>query len=227
MKLGVLFSGGKDSTYALYKAMEKDEVVCLISMLSKNKDSYMFHTPNINLTEMQAEAIGLPLMQKSTEGRKEEELEDLKEAIREAKDNFGIEGVVTGAVASVYQSERIQKICDKLDLKCVNPLWKEDQEELMRIIIKDGFKFIVISIAADGLDENWLGKTITNKDVDFLVNLNKRNKINIAFEGGEAETLMIDGPIFNSKLEIKEAEKIMENKNTGVYNIKKVELLKK
>ena len=114
MKLGVLFSGGKDSTLALHLAKEKEEVVCLITVVSKNKESYMFHTPNIDITELQAQALGLPLVSVTSEGKKEEELCDLEKAIMQAKNEFGIEGVVTGAVESVYQASRVQRICNRL-----------------------------------------------------------------------------------------------------------------
>jgi diphthine-ammonia ligase len=224
MKLGVLFSGGKDSTYALYKAMEQNQVVCLISIISKNPDSYMFHTPNIELVELQAKAIGLPLIKQVTPGEKEKELKDLKEAIKKAKAKYGIEGVVTGAFASAYQKDRIQKICDELNLKCINPLWGKEPETLLREMLKNGFKFILSSIAALGLGESWLGRIITEKDIDKLVELNKKVGIHIAFEGGEAESLMIDGPIFKRKVMIIKAEKKMENENTGVYRIIKAEL---
>jgi len=224
MKLGVLFSGGKDSTYALYKAMEKNEIACLITLISKNPESYMFHTPNINLVGLQAEAIGLPLIQQLTPGKKEEELKDLKKAIVKAKEKFGIEGIVTGAFASNYQRERIQTICDELQLKCINPLWGKEPEKLLREMINDGFKFMLSSIAALGLDESWLGRVLTGKDINKLLELNKKTGIHIAFEGGEAESLVIDGPIFKRKLVIKEAKKIMENENTGIYKILKAEL---
>ena len=122
MRLGVLFSGGKDSTFALHLAAEKEEVVCLITVVSKNKESYMFHTPNIDVTTLQAEALGLPLVSVVTEGEKEEELADLEAAIAEAKEKFQIDGVVTGAVESVYQASRVQRICNLLDVWCFNPL---------------------------------------------------------------------------------------------------------
>src|SRR5665648_419650 len=111
MRLGILFSGGKDSTFALHLAAEKEEVACLITVVSKNKESYMFHTPNIDVTTLQAKALGLPLVSMVTEGKKEEELADLEAAIAEAKEKFQIEGVVTGAVESVYQASRVQRIC--------------------------------------------------------------------------------------------------------------------
>ncbi len=74
MNLCVLFSGGKDSTLALHIAAQKETVACLITVESKNVESFMFHTPNIDMTTMQAEALGLPLVKVETEGQKEAEL---------------------------------------------------------------------------------------------------------------------------------------------------------
>jgi len=224
MKLGVLFSGGKDSTYAMYKVMKEHDVVCLITIKSENPDSYMFHTPNIDLAEMQAEALELPLLSFKTKGEKELELKDLENAIKQAKEKYDIQGIVTGALKSEYQASRIQKICDNLQLECLNPLWQMSQEQEMRDIIKAGFKFMVIRIAAYGLDKSWLGKIITEDDIDKLIKLKEKYHINIAFEGGEAESLMIDGPIFKKKLTVKKAETVLENDYTGVYVIKDVSL---
>ena len=159
MRLGVLFSGGKDSTLALHLAAEKEEVVCLITVVSKNTESYMFHTPNIDMTVLQAEALGLPLVSVVTEGRKEEELADLEKAIAEAKSKFQIDGVVTGAVESVYQASRVQRICNRLDVWCFNPLWKHDQKALLETLVEKKFKVIISGIFAYPLDEKWLGKT--------------------------------------------------------------------
>jgi len=224
MKLGVLFSGGKDSTYALYKAKEKNEIVCLISIISKNPESYMFHTPNIELVDLQAKALGLPIIKKITKGEKEKELKDLKSAVVEAKKKFAIEGVVTGAFASTYQKDRIQKICGELSIKCINPLWGQEPQKVMREMIASGFKFMLSSIAALGLDEPWLGKVLDDKDIDELVELNKKFGVHIAFEGGEAESLVVDGPIFKQKIKIIKAEKKMDDENTGIYRIIKAEL---
>ncbi|MDD3374055.1 MAG: diphthine--ammonia ligase, partial [Methanoculleus bourgensis] len=114
MRLGVLFSGGKDSLFACWKAMQHEEVACLITVVSRNPESYMFHTPNIHLAGLQAEAAGLPLVEVETAGEKEAELLDLKRALLEARDRFGIEGVVTGAILSVYQATRVQRLCHEL-----------------------------------------------------------------------------------------------------------------
>jgi len=226
MRLGALFSGGKDSTYALLKAWEKEEVVCLITIISKNKESYMFHTPNIEITQLQAEAIGLPLIQEITEGKKEEELKDLERAIKRAKDTFKIEGVITGAVESVYQSERIQKICDNLKICCINPLWKKNQEELLREMVSNKFKVIISGIFAYPLDKKWLGREIDEKTINELVELSKKYHISPSGEGGEIETTVLDAPFFKKKIEILESTKEAKN-NSGVYTIKKAMLVNK
>jgi len=226
MKLGVLFSGGKDSTYALFKIMKKEQVVCLISIISKNKESYMFHTPNIKITELQAKAINLPLIQKITEGKKEEELKDLKKAIIEAKKKYGIEGIVTGAIESIYQSDRIQRICDDLGLKCLNPLWLKDQEELLNEIVENGFKVIISGVFAYPLNEKWLGREIDKKTIEELVKLKEKYKISPSGEGGEIETTVLDAPFFNKKIKILDSEIIMEE-NSGVFIIKKARLMEK
>lgn len=195
MKLGVLFSGGKDSSYAMYKASKTDQVVVLISVISKNEESYMFHTP-IDKVEEQARKIRLPLIKVKTNGEKEEELKDLKKAIKIAIDKYKIEGIVTGAVESMYQASRVQKICDELDIYCLNPLWKMDQVDLLKDIVKDGFKVKIVKVAADGLDEKWIGRIIDERTINELIKLKDKYGISVCGEGGEYESEVVDGPIF-------------------------------
>jgi ABC transporter with metal-binding/Fe-S-binding domain ATP-binding protein len=224
MRLAVLFSGGKDSTFACYKKIK--EVVCLITLVSKNPESYMFHTPNIKLTEVQAEAIGLPLILAETEGKKEEELEDLKKAIEKAKEKYLVEGIVTGAVQSIYQSERIKKICDELNLKCVNPLWHVDQIKYMNEFISSGFKAIISGVFSQPFDESWLGRPIDKKTLEELVGISKNFGVTLTGEGGEFESFVFDGPIFKRRIEILKASKVYKD-FSGTYNIEKFRLVKK
>ncbi len=226
MRLGVLFSGGKDSSYALYEAMKTDDVVCLISILSRNPESYMFHTPNISLVRLQAEASGIPLIEVETEGVKERELSDLEEAICRAKKEHNIGGIVTGAVESVYQSERIQRICDKLDLYCFNPLWKKDQEELLREIVKAGFDVIVSGVFAHPMDRSWLGRRLDDKAVDELVSIGRNHRISPSGEGGEIETTVLDAPFFKGSIAILKS-RTQGGNDSGTFVIEKAELVKK
>ncbi len=226
MKLGVLFSGGKDSTLALHKAAEKENVECLITIRSKNPESYMYHTPNVELTTLQAQALGLPLVVKSTEGKKERELEDLEQAISESAKVFGIEGIVTGAVESVYQAERVQRICHKLDLWLFNPLWKKNQEDLLKELLEKRFRVIISGIFAYPLDEKWLGKELSPDMVKDLLALHREYGISPSGEGGEIETTVLDAPMFKQRLEIVD-HAVRAKDNSGVFEIKQARLTPK
>jgi diphthine-ammonia ligase len=226
MRLGVLFSGGKDSTFALHLAAEKEETVCLITVVSKNKESYMFHTPNIDVTTLQAQALGLPLVSVVTEGKKEKELVDLESAIIEAKEKFQIDGVVTGAVESVYQTSRIQRICNHLDVWSINPLWKYDQQMLLKALVAKNFCVIISGVFAYPLDEKWLGARIDPLLIARLVQLQEQYGISPSGEGGEIETTVLDAPMFKQKIEI--VEYATEAKgNCGNFIIKKARLVPK
>jgi ABC transporter with metal-binding/Fe-S-binding domain ATP-binding protein len=191
--------------------MEKNTVACLITIVSENVDSYMFHTPNIRRTDLQAEAMGIPLLSWHTEGRKEEELEDLMDAIASAREKYGIEGIVTGAIESVYQAARVQRICRDLDLWCFNPLWQINQVDYLRLLLSVGFDIIISGVFAYPFDESWVGATLTEELIRKLEQLQVKYKINPSGEGGELETFVLDGPLFKKRIEILKASRTYEN----------------
>lgn len=207
MNVAILFSGGKDSTMALYNALESGEdVKCLLSVKSANDASYMFHVPNIHMADLLAEALDISIMTVETKGIKEKELDDLKFAFLKLK-SLGVEAVYTGALYSVYQKSRIEKIGEELGIKIISPYWHVDELEYMRKIVSLGFEVIISGVFAYGLDESWLGRTIDDEAIDELVKINEKVGINLAFEGGEAETLVIDGPIFKKRVNILKYDK--------------------
>ena len=218
MNVAVLFSGGKDSTMALYYALkENEDVKYLLSMKSKNDESYMFHVPNIHITDLLSQALDIPLISAETDGVKEEELKDLKSAFENLK-SLGVEAIYTGALYSVYQKSRIEKLGSEVGLEIISPYWHVDELEYMREIVSLGFKIVISGVAAWGLDESWLGRIIDDEAIDELVKLNEKYRIDIAFEGGEAETLAIDGPIFKKKIKILKDKKEW-HLDSGVYII--------
>ena len=226
MNVAVLFSGGKDSTMAVYAALDaKEDVMYLLSMKSRNDESYMFHVPNIHITDLLAEALDIPIMSVETDGIKEEELEDLRTAFENLKD-LGVEAIYTGALYSVYQKSRIEKLGSEVGLEIISPYWHVDELEYMRKIVSLGFKIMICGVAAWGLDESWLGRIIDDETIDELVRLNEKYHVDIAFEGGEAETLAIDGPIFKKRLEILKYKKEW-HLDSGVYIIEDATLQEK
>lgn len=207
MRVGVLFSGGKDSAYSAYLASRKDTLSCLVTLKPQRDDSYMFHFPNMKWTFLQAESMGLPQVTFDTEGKKEAELEDLKAALKSAKDRYFIEGVYTGALASVYQKSRVERICGELELKSISPMWGIDPETHLRNLIRDGFSVMVTGVGAMGLDDTWLGRMLDEEMVRELLELQRKYGLHAGLEGGEGETFVLDCPLFEKKLEVVSSEK--------------------
>jgi len=219
MKCAVLFSGGKDSTYAAYLAKEEGYTIsCLISIMSDNPESYMFHTPSITKVEKQAESMNIPIIIWHTKGEKELELIDLKNAIKKAKEEYNIKTIVTGAVQSEYQVSRIKKICDNLDINCFNPLWQKNQIQLLHELVENKFEIIIIGVFAYPLDEKWLGRKIDKKFIGDAKKLQEKYNINPAGEGGEFETFVVNCPLFEKKLKITDKE-IIGKKNSWKMEI--------
>lgn len=220
MRLASLLSGGKDSVYAMFLAMQEDhEVPVLVSIASENPESYMFHVPNIHLVKLQAEAMEIPLIYRRTKGVKEEELEDLKDALRDAIRDYQIEGIVSGAIFSNYQRSRIDDMAEDLGLESLSPLWKRKPKDLLSEMVEKGFKIIISAVAAEGLGPEWLGVTIDSMVIEELAHLHNTCYVCTAGEGGEFETLVIDAPMFKKKIKIIEAEKEWDGQS-GVYIVR-------
>lgn len=205
--------------YAAFLAKKSEyELACLISIVSENPESFMFHTPSISQTQKQAEAMGIPIIIQKTCGDKEEELTELEEAIKRAVEEYQIKGVVTGAVESVYQATRIQKICNELGIEVFNPLWQKNQIELLSEIVKNKLEVIVTGIFAYPLGKEWLGRKIDPSFIEDMGRLQKKYKINPAGEGGEFESFVLNCPLFKKRLKIR-------NRNiSGVGNSWRMEI---
>jgi len=223
MNLGILFSGGKDSYLAMQMAADSHEITCLLTISSQNQDSWMFHTPAITWTKLQAESLGIPQIIQKTEGIQDKELNDLFTLIKNAKKEYSIQGIVTGALASTYQSTRIQKICNTLDLWCFNPLWQLSQEKLLERLQNHNITSIITGVAAEPFDESWLGKELDSSTINELLLYSKKYRINPAGEGGEFESLVINAPMFAKKLEII-SSKIHYSNFSGRLEIKEAKL---
>ncbi|MFT4312347.1 MAG: diphthine--ammonia ligase [Candidatus Woesearchaeota archaeon] len=226
--LAVLFSSGKDSVYAMHiMAKQQYPIVCLLTIKSTNQDSYMFHTPAIDITKLQAKALDIPIEYQETTGEKEAELEDLQELIKRAIDTYNIDGIVTGALYSTYQRNRIDTIAQNLGIQVYSPLWHINQKEEVNSIINQGFEVILTKIAADGLDKTWLATPLTHKHLASLEQLEKTLGLNIAGEGGEYESLVLDAPMFKEKIIIDEFLIDEQSQNCASITIKKAHLQKK
>jgi len=201
-----LFSGGKDSSWALYRAIEEGHPVERLVTVHPEGDSFMYHVPATTLAGLAAESIGIPLVDvsppafgdrdgESSAERGDRELEPLEAVLGELADGWdGIGGVTAGAVASSYQTDRIEGMCERLGAELFAPLWERDPRELIDAMLDAGFEITIVAVAARGLDESWLGRTIDAGAVAELERLNDEYGVHILGEGGEFETLVTDGP---------------------------------
>jgi len=220
LNVAVLYSGGKDSNLALWIMKRQNyNISCLISIVPESNDSYMYQKPDVSVLKKQAKALEVPLITKKTKGIKEEELKELILALKNAKTKYNIQGVVSGALFSNYQRERIQKICNDLGLRMFSPLWHKKQEDELKELLDNGFQIMIVKIAGYGMSKEWLGKIINQEDLRKLKVLNKKYGFNVAGEGGEYETIVVDAPTFKKKINFKKGKLIMENEFTGYLKI--------
>jgi diphthine-ammonia ligase len=213
-----LFSGGKDSTLAIHKVHSDKPVELLITMVSDNDFSYMFHKPNIGFSSMQADALGIRQVIYKTKGEKEKELEDIESSLVEN----GVTELVTGAVASVYQKERIEKICERLSIKAISPIWQIDPITELEELAKN-YDVIITQVAAEGFDRSFLGARIDADLIKKLQKINERYRINMLFEGGEAESFVLDAPLFRKRIIITKTH-VAWSGSVGRYIIDEAEL---
>ena len=218
-----LFSGGKDSTYALHWAVLKGfNVACLLTLRPGRTDSWMFHYPNIEWTKYQAEALGIPQVIYYTSGVKDLELIDLRNALINVKRDFDIEGIVTGALLSDYQRIMINIVAKDVDLRVYSPLWRKNQVNYLRDLYRHGFRFILTSISTMGLNPKLLGKVLGINDIEELINSALKYGFNPALEGGEGETFVVDAPLFSYELVIEDGEARRLGEYSWVYIIKSI-----
>ncbi|WP_135825522.1 diphthine--ammonia ligase [Halorussus ruber] len=210
-----LFSGGKDSSWALYQALESGLDVSRLVTVHPEGDSYMYHVPATRLASLAAESIGIPLVEVEPDdfeaeeadesgAQGDEELRPLEAAVRELDAELlgGVEGVTAGAVESEYQTSRIEAMADRLDAEVFAPLWQENPRDLADAMLDAGFEITIIRVAAYGLDESWLGRTLDEEAIAELEDLNESHGVHILGEGGEFETLVTDAPHMDRAIEL-------------------------
>lgn len=204
MKLASLFSGGKDSMFSLY-LMEQmgHDVPYLVNIIPEDAASWIFHTPNLSVVPLMAESMGKELVTATSSGSEEGDMDGLRRAL----DGLDVEGVISGAIWSDYQWDRMNLVCGDLGLKLFAPLWRKDQDMLMDQFLDSGIKAVVAGCYAEGLGEEWLGRPIDRGSVEDMKRVRERTGISIMGEGGEYESLTIDSPMHRGPLEILSSER--------------------
>ena len=215
-----LYSGGKDSSYALYRALESGRDVGRLVTVHPPAESFMYHVPATDLASLAAESVGIPLLEveaaptvtaedvSDSAAQGDRELEPLEAALADLADELArsgegdLAGVTAGAVESEYQTSRIRGMCDRLGIECFAPLWRRDPMALAESMFEAGFEITIVQVAADGLDESWLGRTLDRAALDDLARLDDERGVHVLGEGGEYETLVTDGPHMDRPIEL-------------------------
>ena len=207
MKLAALFSGGKDSTYAIYLAKKLGHSVdVLLTLYPHSSESHLLHYPNIEFTQLQAESMKTPqLIEEIPSDDSENESKKLNNLISLAKEKYSIDGIVHGGILSEYQKNNFSLICEKNQLKIISPLWNKEPESYMKELLNENFEYIISTVSSDGLNDSWLGQIIDKNGLDELQKLQKKFRFNLNFEGGEAETFVTNCPLFEKRLLIQDS----------------------
>ena len=192
--------------YAIHTARKQGhDVVCLLSIYPKSEESHLLHHPNLKWTKLQSESMNIPqLTISSNSDNTDDELITMGNLLQNAKDQFQIDGLLHGGIKSKFQKEKFETLCLKFNLVSVAPLWEIEPKIYMNELLDSDFNFIMITVSSDGLDKQWLGKLILKSDVELLNNLSLKFGFNLNFEGGEAETFVVDCPLFSNPIKINE-----------------------
>lgn len=207
MRVASLWSGGKDSCFACYKAITSGyDVATLINFAGSNPHTSLSHGLPAGVVLAQAESTGIPVMQKAMpQGAYRDEF---KKLIVELKETEEIEGIIFGDIYLQEHKDWIDKVCGELKVKAVLPLWGRDTKELILEIVDAGFKARIVAINAEVMGEEWLGRDI---DRLFLKGLDPR--IDPCGEKGEFHTFVYEGPIFKKPIKFSVGRKILRSRH--------------
>jgi len=203
------WSGGKDSCLACYLATVRGlKVSYLANMITEDGARSMTHGQSSELLQVQSQAIGIPLIQRQTTWNSyEAEFKKMLQALKQE----GIDGGVFGDIDLDEHREWVERVCREVDIVPHLPLWGERQDKLLRDFVNFGFEAIVVTTKADLLGQEWLGRKIDLDFISQLLELQKTKNITPCGEAGEYHTLVIDGPLFQKRMEILETRKTLKD----------------
>jgi diphthine-ammonia ligase len=224
MTVSALVSGGKDSIYAAYLADTQGRSVDeLVTLRPSDPDSMLFHTPNLELVELQARAWGKRHRSVPVEGSGESaELDALARALD------GSSGwVVAGAIESSYQWSRLIEVAGRAGRPVYTPLWRKDPHRVVVEEIAAGLDIRMVHVAAEPLGPDLLGRRL---DAALLAELERASATvrptHVAGEGGEYETLVVDAPFFGARIEVDDAER-REGRSSSSWVVRRARLAPK
>ncbi|MCW3996943.1 MAG: diphthine--ammonia ligase [Candidatus Bathyarchaeota archaeon] len=203
MKVVALWTGGKDSALACYKAIKGGHKVAhLVTFLWQTPSS----AHDLELIKLQSEALGIPFLWFKLE---KPYFEAYKEAMIALKKEYGIEAIVTGDISYVdsFHGSWIDEVCEDTGIKVIKPLWGLKRSEILSELLSSGFKVIFTCVKQPWFSESWLGRTMDKQSVQELGELNERYGVDMCGEIGEYHTMTLDAPLFKRAIEISHSTK--------------------
>lgn len=201
----VSWSGGKDSCLACYEAIRQGyHVSHLVNFISREFHRVSFHGTEAKLVQLQSQAIGIPLLQQATSW------DDYEPAFKQAVSSLipeDIEGMVFGDIYLEEHKQWVERVCEELGIKALEPLWGRSTEEVLHTLIDNGFEAVVVSAQADLIGPEWVGQPVSGPFLDYL----RSKNIDLCGENGEYHTLVINGPIFKKKIKLTETGKVLKD----------------
>jgi uncharacterized protein (TIGR00290 family) len=198
------WSGGKDCCLALHRAKTGGmDIRYLANMVTQDGQRSCSHGISAAVIKKQAGALGIPIAQRPTTSDTYEA--EFTKMLLDFK-REGIEGGVFGDIDFSPHREWIERVCGGAGITFHLPLWQESQKKLMEEFIDAGFQAVVVAVKTELLGEEVLGRKVDRKFLAYLAALDKG--ITLCGEAGEYHTLVIDGPLFQKRLEITESEKV-------------------
>jgi diphthine-ammonia ligase len=208
------WSGGKDGCFACHLALGQGyKISHLVNFISQEYKRVSFHGTEARMIRLQSRATGIPLLQKQTTW--EEYEQEFKEAVRSLIPR-GIEGMVFGDIYLDEHKEWVERVCGELGIKAIEPLWGKDTEKIFTAFIDAGFEAVIVSASDELIDESWVGRRLDRKFLSYL----KTRNVDLCGENGEYHTLVVNGPLFKKRIEIKESRIIHRDKRWLLDTIK-------
>ena len=202
----VAWSGGKDSCLACYRAMAGGlDVRYLANTVTEDGRRSCSHGLSAEVIRVQAQAIGIPLVQPRTTPATYEA--EFIKMIRTFKME-GITGGVFGDIDFEPHREWVERVCREAGMTACLPLWQESQHELLREFINLGFATVVIAARAEFFGAEVLGKRVDGDFIRYLEELARTRSITPCGEAGEYHTLVVNGPVFKKRLELLETRRV-------------------
>lgn len=218
MRIAVLSSGGKDSSAAWWWAMCRGwEIAAVVTVDIQDGDSHMFQVPSTKWVERQALLANVPWVNVPASGSVEDEIEALEQALSKLE----IDGIVSGALRSDFQKQRLECMSQRLNIHSFSPLWHQTPIEHLKGMVEAGFQIMLTSVSCEGLDHTWLGHVLTESSLLELHALSKQHRFNVDGEGGEYETFVLGGPIWSRALRVEGSKE--HTASRGIFVIHSVE----